>query len=91
MGTNLKFRCTNCSEYIYLKYLSEGDTAECRNCKQLNVVPRDAEVISSEENLDQQADQSQNTVDPSEEDQQTTQVWGVPLQPISVNLAKIFL
>ena len=45
----LKFKCPNCNENIYLKYLTVGDIAECRNCRQRNVVPETAASIPNDE------------------------------------------
>ena len=45
----LKFRCPNCNEDIYLKYLTVGDIAECKNCGQRNVVPETAASVSNDE------------------------------------------
>lgn len=45
----LKFKCTNCNEDIYLKYLTVGDIAECKNCRQRNVVPETAVSVPNDE------------------------------------------
>lgn len=45
----LKFKCPNCNEDIYLKYLTVGDIAECKNCRQRNVVPQTAVSVPNDE------------------------------------------
>lgn len=54
----LKFKCTNCNEDIYLKYLTVGDIAECKNCKQRNVISEQAVSVPNDE-----IDQNQQTAE----------------------------
>ncbi len=64
----LKFRCTNCNEYIYLQFLKVGDIAECKNCSQKNIVPEDVETTTNgDKSTNQQATNTksdQSTITP---------------------------
>lgn len=58
----LKFKCPNCNEDIYLKYLTVGDIAECKNCRQRNVVPETAVSGPNDEvDQNQQASETRTT------------------------------
>ncbi len=53
MGMSLKFKCSNCDEYITVKFLKIGETAICRSCGEENIVPETAvETYEESENHD---------------------------------------
>ena len=41
----LKFRCKNCGKDIAVRFLTVGETAECRNCGASNAVPESAKSM----------------------------------------------
>ncbi len=45
----LKFECPSCHKDIVVQYLSRGETARCRFCKEEVTVPDTAEVLTGEE------------------------------------------
>ena len=48
MNVGLKFKCSGCNETIYLRYLTVGEVAKCKNCGGHNVVPPNAASFSDE-------------------------------------------
>lgn len=62
---NLKFRCSNCSEDIIVKFLKAGEIAKCRNCGAETVVSATASETDEEPNYSSQ--QSENQLRSEEE------------------------
>ena len=41
----VKFKCEHCNEIIITKFLKVGELAECKNCGEKNMVPKNFESV----------------------------------------------